>query len=185
MDPGFLRITGTEQGFMALLHPLVTTPRAAKRFVNVYRILKASAPADRRKAMERPEEYRSILLLLAMLTGHPTETTVVLRTLIEDRPTGDWWALVEGIIEGVTATEAKTVESRLRADRWKLLGDRLEQVKRLYGAADCAAFVYWARDVARFSFESSRVLVGQPERPVGRHADEPLEPATVAPGSAG
>ena len=184
LDRGFLRITETEQGFMALLHPLITTPRAAKRFVNVYRILKASAPTDRRKAMGRSEEYRPILLLLAMLTGHPTETTVVLRTLIEDGPTGDWWALVEGVIKGATAKEAKTVDSRLRADRWKLLGDRLEQVKPQYGAADCAAFVYWARDVARFSFESSRVLLGQPERPVGRHAGAPHEPAAVEPGSA-
>jgi hypothetical protein len=104
-----------------------------------------------------------------MLTGHPSETTVVLRRLIEDRPSGDWWKLVYEIIDGAIEPEAMSVDARLENDRWKLLRGRLDKVRPFFVDADCEPFVYWAPDVARFSFESSRVLVGQPERPAAQN----------------
>ena len=96
-NPPFLDLTEMERRFMHRMHRLIPTPRAAKRYVNVYRLLRASLPDSKRTALEDDVQggCRSVLLMLAILTGFPQEGTVILRELVEREPDGNWWEFIE------------------------------------------------------------------------------------------
>jgi hypothetical protein len=71
-----LTITEAELRFMDEVAPLMPrTPRAVKRFVNIYRLYKAalSPPAYARfvGTAERPGNFRAVQVLLALVTGAP------------------------------------------------------------------------------------------------------------------
>ncbi|SPE22357.1 hypothetical protein SBA3_10008 [Candidatus Sulfopaludibacter sp. SbA3] len=72
-----LSIKAWEATFAERLFALIPTPRAAKRFSNVYRLLKAPVRRDRLPTFEgTPElmgEFQVPMLLLAILTGAPEE----------------------------------------------------------------------------------------------------------------
>ena len=57
------------------LAPLFTTPRSAKRFINIYRLMRVSLQDTELNALEgttvSPGEYRTALLLLALVTNYP------------------------------------------------------------------------------------------------------------------
>jgi len=185
MQPGFLHISDDERTFMGWLHPLVQTPRAAKRFVNVYRILKASVEPDRRSKLVDPAEHRAVLTLLAMLTSHPTETTALLQALVDERPSTDWWSFFEGVRDA--ARKKARDEERAAAiasgrpdpgpdsdddDDWMALSEKLDKVQASWPDAPAPPFTRWARDVSRFSFESSRVVLTPAPEATG--AEEPV-----------
>ena len=88
MNPRALDISDDERLFMAQMYPLIGTPRGAKRFVNVYRLLKASHPVAEQGDFADPQVHRPVLLLLASLTGFPRETAEILRDLVENEPAG-------------------------------------------------------------------------------------------------
>jgi hypothetical protein len=174
-NPPFLDLTEAERTFMHRMHSLIPTPRAAKRYVNVYRLLRASLAEDARKTLEQEGENRcyKVLLLLAILTGFPQEGAVLLRELLEREPDGNWWDFVDALAseyidavpkpnkpDGATAAQA---ENRQRAQRWEdlrghLNGVRPELADLLGDHLPCTEFTAWARLVARYSFESGRVL---------------------------
>jgi hypothetical protein len=96
-NPPFLDLTEMERTFMHRMHRLIPTPRAAKRYVNVYRLLRASLPDSKRTVLEDDAQggCRSVLLMLAIMTGFPQEGTVILRELVEREPDGSWWEFIE------------------------------------------------------------------------------------------
>jgi hypothetical protein len=73
--PDPLRISEQEAAFIAQIAPLLSDrPRALKRFVNIYRLLKASLPDIERVSFvaEGPSSpYRVCLTQLALFTSHP------------------------------------------------------------------------------------------------------------------
>jgi hypothetical protein len=78
-SPEQLRIDHVEAAAMAQLAPIIgRSPRATKRFVNVYRLLKAAVPADTLDAfvgsLAAPGDFRAPMLLLAVTTGLPMLT---------------------------------------------------------------------------------------------------------------
>jgi hypothetical protein len=181
-NPPFLDVTQVERAFMQQMHRLIPTPRAAKRYVNVYRLLRASLPDKLRADLEDEASERShcVLLMLAILTGFPQEGAVILRELVERRPSGSWWDFVELLAHEVVDTPAENGNAQ-RASRWRELRDRLTGVRsqlssRLAGDAPCSAFYEWARLVARYSFESGRVLTVTPQM---ARAPEPQATARV------
>jgi hypothetical protein len=67
-----LEITEGERRFISGLAPLLDrSPRSLKRFVNVYRLLKAGLSADETDAFTRLKRYRMALFLLAVDTAFP------------------------------------------------------------------------------------------------------------------
>jgi hypothetical protein len=115
-----LAVKSWEASFAARLFTLIPTPRAAKRFTNVYRILKAPVPRERLPIFEGtpewPGEFQLPMLLLAILIGAPAESaelfpklwiagasgrsaTEVLRNLtgLPDRPSEELYVLQEKI----------------------------------------------------------------------------------------
>ena len=157
MNPRSLDISDGERRYMAHMYPLIGTPRGAKRFVNVYRLLKASHPVTEQGSFAKPGVHRPVLLLLAALTGYPRETAEILRILVEDEPGGTWWNFVLPYAE--QAAKATKEEDPLRSASWEQLTAKLQQVQ----SADerdlsCDDMRVRAREVARYSFESSRIL---------------------------
>ena len=75
------------------MYPLISTPRLAKRFVNLYRLLRIRAtqqPFDFQRFVDKDGgEYASVALLLAMNVGSPDITGKILRAISERglRPT--------------------------------------------------------------------------------------------------
>ncbi len=67
LNPAALRLTAHERDYLGGFHELVTTPRATKRFLNTYQLLRSGIP-DLEGYLAR-EEYKPVLLLLALVTG--------------------------------------------------------------------------------------------------------------------
>ena len=181
-NPPFLDLTQGERRFMHQMHRLIPTPRAAKRYVNVYRLLRASLPDKRRRSLEEEKSERShcVLLMLAILTGFPQEGAVILRELVERKPKGSWWefvALLAGEAAQVPDSGRGQNGSAQRAQRWRELNDRLVALRgdlssKLALEAPCDVFHEWARLVARYSFESGRVLTVTAQLPRSSPASE-------------
>jgi len=190
MEPDFLHISEDERIFMGWLHPLVQTPRAAKRFVNVYRILKSSVEPNRRAKLDMAAQHRAVLTLLAMLTSHPTQTTTLLQALVDDGPTTDWWSFFTSVRDDARTKEhderrAAAIAARRPDpgpdldddDDWSTLSEKLAKVQARWPSAAVAPFVAWARDVSRFSFESSRVVLTPADE--ATREDGPVENAAL------
>lgn len=82
--PEALVITDAERDMLAQLSSLVHTPRAAKRLVNIYRMLRVSVPEDELEQF-RPgggNEYQAAALLLAILVGRPSHARRVFTELM-------------------------------------------------------------------------------------------------------
>jgi predicted ATPase len=158
-NPPFLEPNDTERRFMHRMHPLIPTPRAAKRYVNVYRLLRASLRDDDRAVLEdEAGGCRPVLLMLAILTGFPQEGTVILRELVDHDPDVSWWVFLmqlatRNVAAGLARSEATgaaqnqskpgtqsrvavetsqtqpNIEARQRAQRWADLAERMILVR--------------------------------------------------------
>ena len=197
MNPDSLDISKDERDYMGELHELIGTPRAAKRFVNVYRLLKASTAPSHVVDFEHASLHQPIILLLAVLTGYPAEATEILRALLDDDRTGGWLEFVAGIeaptrllqrgLAGKTRGPADEFRPKDRlpetdradAERWSVLLRKLARIEARTGTLDVELFRDWARPVARYGFESSRILLG--ERP-GEEPAPAQQPAAVVTG---
>ena len=156
--PRSLGVERWERAFMQDLAPLIPSPRAAKRFVNLYRFIRAGTGEARLDAFRgtaaEPGEHRVVALLLAVVTGYPAQAEALFRALDGARDAdapGSWWATVERL-EAETSGAAR--EGRLPELLRTLLAMRPE-----LGMEEVPAkpFVYWAPHVARFSFQTTRV----------------------------
>ncbi|HZO27377.1 MAG TPA: P-loop NTPase fold protein [Chloroflexota bacterium] len=80
-------LTPAEVSFAALLGPLVATPRAAKRLMNTYRLLRSTQYVTAGSRLlgtpDNPGQHQAVLTLLAVAAGHPTEADRVLIELEE------------------------------------------------------------------------------------------------------
>jgi hypothetical protein len=157
MDSESLRLEEWERDCMKRLNELVPSPRAAKRFVNVYRLLRASVADDRWSSFIGDADgglHRPVLLLLAILTGYPAEATEILRAILEGRATTTFWALIDELEKAPPSTED--------AERWRELFGSLRVLRSLVPEdQQCAELVEYARQVARYSFQSGRILLTQ------------------------
>jgi KAP family P-loop domain len=193
MSPGPLDIGDQERAYMAWLHELIGTPRAAKRFVNVYRLLKASAKPDDLPKFADPTYHQPILILLAILTGYPAEATDILRAILDERPKKPWLEFIRDVCErsqqeireAVRRAESKASADKAngagdqveaggngeqpeltkpdpREERWTQLVEKLERIGKRSVELDSALFWRWVLPVARYGFESSRILANQP-----------------------
>lgn len=95
-----LMLTGEEIGLLEAMHPVAArSPRAVKRMINIYRLIRVSIPehlvGDYLGAGSEVPPYWAVILLLACETGLPTKDMGRLATNIR--------ALAEGDLEEVIA----------------------------------------------------------------------------------
>jgi hypothetical protein len=160
MDPAALRLEDWERECMKKLNELVPSPRAAKRFVNVYRLLRASVADDQWSSFIGDANrglHRPVLLLLAILTGYPAEATEILKAIIEGQTSGSFWPLIDDL-ENRSNQKTKIEDAERRSE----LFGRLHNLRSLVPEnQQCAELVEYARQVARYSFQSGRILLTQ------------------------
>jgi hypothetical protein len=153
-----LSFTRAEVEYMKALYPLMPSPRAVKRYVNLYRLMRGLLDEYRFAAYtdEHNGEYEATLLLLAMLTGFPEETTELLQELVSRKISSPWWTFVTDFVD------LKTKVDGARRERWISLGAKLESIrqntKRPTESRNCEHFAKWAGETARFSFHSGRIM---------------------------
>jgi hypothetical protein len=148
-----LLITTWETRFAARLFELIPTPRAAKRFSNTYRILKARVRGDRLLQFEGteflPGEFQVPMLLLAVLIGYPSESAELFPKLHRYAASGSsapaaLWRLSFLGLDGASFND---LEERMRPI---ITDSGFPQARGVY--------LEWLPRVSRFSFELGRTL---------------------------
>jgi KAP family P-loop domain len=85
LRPPRLVISEAELEFLATLSPLVRSPRAAKRLLNLYRLLRARFAGDELAEFlsdgTREAPFRAVLVLLSVVVGHPEAAPGLFATL--------------------------------------------------------------------------------------------------------
>jgi hypothetical protein len=187
--PEHLRIDERERVFMKALYELIPSPRAGKRFINIYRLLRASVEDNERPKFmgnDAGGDYQCALMLLAILTGYPSEATEILEDLIKEEHNENWGKFIESAKNKVhrqnpAARDSDTSRPRKQAaqgpsqqkdglslsasypvpdlQRWDELFAKLQRLKGDLDDRKCEGFVRWAPRVARYSFQSGRVLL--------------------------
>jgi hypothetical protein len=182
-NPEHLRIEEWERTFMKTLSELIPSPRAAKRFINIYRLMRASVDDSERTKFVgdlNAGEYQAAQMLLAILTRYPAEASVILQKLIKDQPLGTWGDFKKRTLaEAAAARPGKTKQSPasrsgskrsssprdaeiaepLPIHRWLELFAKLDRIPNNLDDRPAADFKKWAARVARYSFQSGRVLL--------------------------
>jgi hypothetical protein len=136
-----------ELDFASRLHAFVPTPRAAKRFANIYRILKA--PLDRSQLArhegtnELPGDFRLPMLLLALLVGRPAESVQLLPQFLRNAQADSepFWAYRE---DATLSAEAEKVRTEVAALAEEPGFPRSPEL-----------VIEWLPRVARFSFATA------------------------------
>jgi hypothetical protein len=166
LEPQHLEVKDWERSFMKKLFNLMPSPRAAKRFVNIYRLIRAGVDTDRFEAFVgdgKTGEYRTVLILLGLVTGYPVQASAILNDLTKQRPSVRWWDFVSGYPVDPRPGE----DDALEPERWRQLLSLLETLRPLIPEEQsCSDFIQWAPLVARYSFQSGRLLARSKEEPV-------------------
>lgn len=144
-----LVIRSWEESFAASLYPLIPSPRAAKRLVNVYRVLKASVSGAQLQVFEgtetEPGQFQIPLLLLAIQ--------------ICDAPTATAW--FSDLMAGQgqrNSTKDAFIHTANEASRKRLM----ERIQHIFTEAgfpkDATLLTYWIPLVSRFTFETRSIV---------------------------
>jgi hypothetical protein len=170
-DPNasMLDIQAEELAFIQTLAPLLDrSPRALKRFVNVYRLLKASLPPAEHDAWTDSHEglgesYRTVLLLLAIVNGLPAVADVLFGAVLAKAndeplapasstpPAGAAYTL-GSIVDGIACDpEMAAAEEKARLERWLTT-----HVGPEWSSTDASPLLNWVPRVARYSYHLHR-----------------------------
>ena len=144
-----LNIRSWEAQYASRLAVFITTPRSAKRFTNIYRLLKAPLGPDELSVFEgtetSPGQFRAPMLLLAILTGFPHLAAPLFGGIMKQDPTSSANSFFASVANSCPAgPEAEKLQNGLNP----LLPDLPEPFE---------AFVRWAPGVARFSFYTAKI----------------------------
>jgi hypothetical protein len=151
-----LEIRDFEISAIDALAPLLgRSPRALKRFVNLYRLIKAGlTPAEHNAFVRQSPDalggFQAVLFLLAIDTGLPRVSRLVFDSILEMKESGE--ASVKQLLE-----EMDKYPSDKTAD-WKTLRDWLGSLNGP-GKFDrgMALIAEWVPRVARYSFQASHI----------------------------
>ena len=147
-----LSITPVETEFAHGLYMLLATPRSAKRFANIYRLLKASLSSEALPAFEGrstvPGTFQLPMLLLALLVGKPQLAAKLFPKFLAGAQSNhdDWWET-----------------------GWKGLGRSEEEIRSLlspivevdYFPRSPQHAVQWLPQVARYSFMTASIFINE------------------------
>lgn len=152
-----LDIQTIELTYIELLAPLLArSPRTLKRFVNVYRLLKASLPPEEQdgfldKGDNAIAPYQAVLLLLAIVTGLPDVSGAILDRLLApvDRDVSTQPSAVRTLLSVLaqpTVPDEAKPEQSLRLTAW------LDKNFVSWQSVPSLIFLRWVPRVARYSY---------------------------------
>lgn len=165
LSPEGLSISRAELDFMSALAPLLgRSPRALKRFVNVYRLIRVGlSPWERQLFLSEAHglaHYRAVLFLLAIDTGSPRLASIFFETLrdfsmsVPEKSTKKKSGIetLVGVLQGKEGTEG-IGEEWWRVRGWLLSRSELGKLP----PDDVARLARWIPRVSRFSFHTGRL----------------------------
>jgi hypothetical protein len=147
-----LVLTPPELNAIAQLAPFIATPRATKRLMNVYRLLRSLLGPEAVVEFEGGGYY-TVLLQLALLSGSPEDAPIVFGAVAQsDRAT--FWEAVEDLRPtnrppGLAA-HMLPIESD-SALRIRQLADVILGLRE-WSPVSLESFAYWLPLTTRFSF---------------------------------
>jgi hypothetical protein len=144
-----------EQRFIATLYNFIDRPRLAKRFINIYRLLRVRADDEGESefaASANSEGYRAALTLLAILVGHPNVASKIVEALERSGSNGIWMELLDNLADarpGLVACSAREREE---------VREVAAKLREANVPAPEAIHIYriWAQRVMRYSFDWHR-----------------------------
>jgi WD40 repeat protein len=142
LSPEGLRLRSQEREFLERLTPLLGTPRAIKKLVNLYRLLRLGVGEARLGEFlggTQGGPHQAAALLLAALVGAPHDARKLLQGLASVEPGKD-------IVDVVPSPGLRDVIVRIRKD--------------IPVHGDSATYKRWATTVARYGFETYDLFSG-------------------------
>ena len=157
-----------EVAYAESLHPFIGSPRAVKRLVNVYRVLKAGVAPRSLRAFEggaaQPGEFQVPLLLLALLVGNAMEAEGSFEALLQAATRAESVGGTVGQAVGETVDHFASSPDLAGA-----MARLLDYVGRPGFPQNPTLLRQWIPRVARFSFNLTRGVgtgrFAQPPRP--------------------
>ncbi|MEV6849146.1 P-loop NTPase fold protein [Actinoplanes sp. NPDC051411] len=155
-----LTVSDAERELLAAMGPLIATPRAAKRLVNLYRLTRALLSEETLAAFVQQRDYQSVVVLLAVLVGMPQEAMGLFDGVLEADGAQPWAEFV-----------ARLEPGRLRDALTGVLPELTDTmtVDRMRG---------WIPLVARYSFHTGELAGSTTWAPPVEHR---RNPATLIP----
>jgi hypothetical protein len=155
LRPPGLALAAEEIAFLTRLGPLLPTPRAAKRLVNLYRLVRITIPDAELRRFTTEGTYRVVQILLAVLVGAPTQSAVIFNSIRDADPADDLSTVLgDGSTDPVRAK----------------LGDLLNVVGQEHPAwtATAGEFQPWCHQLSRYSFHTHDLTTRGTEDGEGR-----------------
>jgi hypothetical protein len=166
LNPESLEIFEKELAFMQGLSPIVgRSPRAIKRYVNVYRLVKA-ALAETAEPLSLDDEgavadYEAVMFLLSVVTGSPTLSSLFFHTVVRGHELNEKDKVVAESPELRTLRwvmeEMNQYPAVVGTAAWERLWEWVGAYKGL--DAPLAPFARRAPQVARYSFRVQQIEV--------------------------
>jgi hypothetical protein len=159
-----LTLTPHEVRYLADMSPLLSTPRAVKKLLNLYQLVRAGVPEDDLDGvfLERNTgEYREVAILLAMLVGVPSHAAILLDEILNG-PASQARDLSHIVAALRTEHKKSHVDVNTRQVRqcpaclnWHRIEAGLTAITGTSGVpSSVAAYRRWAREISRYSFHT-------------------------------
>jgi hypothetical protein len=160
-----------EQQFIEQLHAFIDRPRLAKRFINIYRLLRVRADDEDESARfagtSSSTEYRAASILLAIHVGHPAIAAKLIQAVERAPKDGTWPKLLADLEAG--RFDGVVLDARERSEIAAIAAKLSDLGERMPGPLD--SFQRWGPRVGCYSFDWHRPIAA------GRAAFELREPA--------
>jgi hypothetical protein len=160
LRPPGLQLNPIETQFMAQLGTLLPTPRAAKKLVNLYRLVRIAIPETELGSFVTDRSYQVVQLLLAILVGSPTASHTIFTAILRADPQQDLATLLD---EDKPPTEPGQWEAT-RAVRDRLCAQLHELAGTGGFTMDTSLHRYqqWCPRLARYSFHTRAIATAAP-----------------------
>jgi hypothetical protein len=151
LRPEGLRLGPVETEFMAHLGPLLPTPRAAKKLVNLYRLVRIGTRDQDVAAFIADDTYQVVQVLLAILVGAPTISRTIFSAILHATADDLVGLLRDEHPAGVSDGEWVTASGGRRR-----IVDTLEKIRieSRMPVTTLADYQQWCSRLARYSFHT-------------------------------
>lgn len=145
-----LRITEVERDFIPNIAPLMPTPRAGKKLINLYRLIRSSVPdSDMEKFVgtsEKGGDFQVVLLMLGIVIAVPARARIIILR-IQNAPEN------QDFVEFLNAEGSDPNNGNRAGDLLGGLADLIENLRReIVVVGQIGRYQEWCPEIQRFVF---------------------------------
>lgn len=175
LKPENLHVESAEIEFMHGLSEteMIRTPRAVKRFINIYRLIRAGIQMEDLPMFvgnnQDTGEFKALMLLLAILTGFPYLSPYFFKKILSTEITDNWIEMIKTLkpnpIESTKTDDLVAysncvipVMSKSEAIEWERLHANIIKLNdKEMLPVTMGPYIRWVPEVARFSFRMGKI----------------------------